>query len=121
MKPSAPADHREQKRFCNELSHESRARCAESGANRKFFLARRGARQQQMPDVGASNEQHEKRGAECDEKWPAHVADGDLVERQHLNAVIFVVDGVLSARAVAQRWRGPRSQCSVSLRLSVGR
>ena len=60
------AERREQQAFGEELPQEARAGCAERHPNGNFALPRGGAREQQVADVRARDQQHEQDDAEQD-------------------------------------------------------
>src|SRR5256885_1622967 len=60
----AAANQRQDHRFRDELPDESRATRAERSANRQLVLAYRRAREQEVRDVDAGEEEHERYGAE---------------------------------------------------------
>ena len=77
-----PAHQAEQHALEKQLSHQALPRRAERGADRHFFLAAGGTRQQQVGDIRAGDQQHERDRSEEHEHCPAHVAD-DLLEQRN--------------------------------------
>ncbi len=65
----------EQKTFGEQLTHQPGARCSERGANGGFVLALPGACHQEIRDIGASDQQHERYAAEEKQQSAAHLAD----------------------------------------------
>ena len=63
-----PTQHGQDQALRQQLSHQPDARGAERLANRHLPLAPRSARQQQVGDVGAGDQQHEPNRAEHDEE-----------------------------------------------------
>ena len=64
-----------------QLAQQPDAAGAESGTHGQLRLARRCAREEQVGDVCAGDEEHEADGAEQDEERRADVADHHVVER----------------------------------------
>ena len=62
--PDEPAAHREAQAFGQQLPNQAAATRAERQAHRHLAVPRRGARQQQVPEIRARDEQHEPCGAE---------------------------------------------------------
>ncbi len=62
-KTGGATQHSEQQALGQQLAHEPAPRCAERGSNRDFPLPSAGARQQQVGDVGARDQQHESNGS----------------------------------------------------------
>ncbi len=61
--PDRRGDQPDQHRFGQQLADDAPARRAERRADRDFAVAHRGARQQQVGDVGARDQQHQRHGA----------------------------------------------------------
>ena len=80
-RPSAAPDRRQEQALGQKLADEPRAPGAERRANGHLAVARRRAREHQVGDVGAGDEQHEPDRAEQHEQRDAHVAD-DVVEQR---------------------------------------
>ena len=80
-RPSVAADQAQQDRLGDELANQPRAARADRGAHRQLALPRRAARQQQVRDVGARDEQHQSDRAEQHQQRPLHVADDHLAQR----------------------------------------
>ena len=76
------AHRRQQQAFGEKLADEACAARAERGTDRDLFLSRERARQQEVCDVGARDQQDESDRAHQDEKRPAHAAD-NLIEKRH--------------------------------------
>jgi len=51
------------------------ASCAQGGTNGELFFARSGAGEQEIRDVCAGNEEHQRNGAEKHEEANAHFSD----------------------------------------------
>lgn len=75
------ADPRENKAFGDELPHHARGAGAECRADRDFALARSGAGQHQVGDVGAADQQHDADRTHQHEDHPAAAADHLVLER----------------------------------------
>ena len=84
-RPSSAAHETEQRAFGQQLPHEPLPARAERGADGDFLLARRRAREQQVRDVGARDEQHERHRAQHHEHRAAHVADDRFDERHDVD------------------------------------
>ena len=65
------------------MARQARAACAEREAQRNFLLPHRRARQQQVGDVRARDQQNERDRAEENEQGRFDVADELLVQRPH--------------------------------------
>ena len=79
--PPAAASMRDQRRFEQQLAHHPRSRCAHRGANRQLALPAGAARQQQVDDVAAGDQQHERHRAEQHEqRAPRRLRDQPVVE-----------------------------------------
>ena len=74
-RPAAPPSSAEQHAFGQQLPHQPLPAGAERGADRDFLLPPGGARQQQVRDVRAGDQQHQRHRAEQHEHRAAHVAD----------------------------------------------
>ena len=74
----AGAGHAEHHRLGDQLPQQPGAPGAERRADSQLPVPRRPAREQQVRDVAAGDEQHETNRAEQHEQWPAHVADDHL-------------------------------------------
>ena len=66
--PDEPAAHREAQAFGQQLPDQAAAARAERQAHRHLAVPRRGARQQQVAEIRARDEQHEPCGAEQHEE-----------------------------------------------------
>ena len=75
------AHHAEQHAVEEQLSDEAMPGRTERGADRQFFLAAGGAREQQVGDIRAGDQQHERDRSEEHEHCASHVAD-DLLESE---------------------------------------
>ena len=75
------AKQRDDQALGEQLAQQPRTAGAERGANRQLAVARRRARQQQVRDIRARDEQDERDGAEQDEERPAHFANQFHVQR----------------------------------------
>ncbi len=75
------AGEREQRPLGHELGEQAAAARAERGADRELLLPRLRAREQQVGEVGARDEQHEPDGALQDPERGRHVADDVVLER----------------------------------------
>ncbi len=96
-------------RLREELAHEAAAARAHRRAHGELPLARRGARQQQVRDVRAGDQQDEAHRAEQDEERRAHLSDHGLVQRAHGEAHALVRIGIGGGQARADGGRlGPR-------------
>ena len=80
--------------FGEELLSETFAAGAERGPERHFLLARGGAGEQEISDVGAGDEEHHDDRGEQREKRSANVGDGVLFEGDCDDAFVLVVVGV---------------------------
>ena len=84
------------------LGEELADQAAASGADRRahddLAAARRGARQQQIGDVGAGDEQHEAHRAEQHEQRLPRRADDGLMERRDAHALVAVAARVLGGQ-----------------------
>ena len=75
------AAQREQNAFGQKLTDDAPRTGAQRGADRNFFLAGHGARQQQIGHVGAGDQQDAGDRAEQDQQGAARVADHLLLQR----------------------------------------
>ena len=75
------ADRREEDALGQELLQQPAAARAQRRADRELFLTSEGAREQQVGDVGAGDQQDEADGAEQHQQRTADVADDLLVQR----------------------------------------
>src|SRR4029079_1306154 len=86
--PDQRTDRGEERALGEQLADDARARRAERQANRQLAFARRPASEEQVADVGASDEQKEKRGANGGpEHEPVVVAEVVLAERNTASGV----------------------------------
>ena len=84
--PSAPPTTARTALSVSSCLNESRARGAEGGANRDFATAAGSAREQEVGDVGADDEEHDAHRAEQDEERRSHLADDRAGEAHDLDA-----------------------------------
>ena len=104
------ADGRQQQAFGEQLANQAPAAGAERRADGDFTITPGGARQQEVRDVGAGDEQHDQhRGGEQLQRAP-HVADEQLLEREQADVPFrSIVD-----RHVGQGGEG-RFECGTRL------
>ena len=69
------ASDRQQNAFGEQLANQAAAAGAQGGANRKFSRASRGARQQEIRDIDARDQQHESDRAEQQHQERLHVSE----------------------------------------------
>ena len=84
--PASPAGDSQHAAFGEELTHQPAASGAERGAHGQLALPRRSAREQQVRDVGAGDQQDECDGAEQHEQRRPDVA-GQLLAQGTTRAV----------------------------------
>ena len=80
--PRDAAGGREHQAFGQHLAHQAAALGAERGAQADLALARRAARQQQVGDVDAGDEQHQRDRADQREQRRAQLADQLFLQRE---------------------------------------
>ena len=80
-RPSAAADQAEDHALGEQLADQAAATGAERGPHGDLALARRRAREQQVRDVHARDQQHEADGAEQQPERASQVADHRFVQR----------------------------------------
>ena len=78
--PTSTAAGREEQALGHELLHDARGTRAKGEPHRHFVLARRAALQQQVGDVGADDEQHQRADAEHHREQRRHPITGADVE-----------------------------------------
>ena len=116
--PSAAASDGDQRRFEQQLPRHPRSRCAHRRANRQLLLAAGAARQQQIDDVAAGDEQDEAHRAEQHEQRSARrVRNQPVVEAEHAHAPALV-----GFRILLPQPRGDRFELGGGLldRIAVG-
>ena len=106
--PERARDEREQQALGQQLAHQPAARGAERQAHRDLALADRGARQQQVRDVGARDQQHQPDDAQQQARGAHHVlaeagVDRGLRERQERHVAAGVVVRVLLGELARER------------------
>ena len=101
QQPETAADDAEDDAFGEELADEAAAGGAERAAHRHLAFARRRAREQQVGDVGAGDQQDEADGAEKHQHGLADVADHRLVERDRGEVEPLVAVRILRGEALA--------------------
>ena len=104
--PSSAAGEREQQAFGQQLTDDAAAACAEGASHQHFLLASERARQQQVRDVGARDQQDEADGADQDRDRLAYVAHDLLAQRDDAEGQAAV--GGIEIRMVAAEARGER-------------
>ena len=90
--------------FGEKLANDAHARGSERGANRDFFRARSGAREQEVRNVGASNEQDEANRAEENDQRRANVLNHLILQVNHVSADGGVGFGILLREARCNRF-----------------
>ena len=108
--PGGAAEQAEQHALGQQLADESLPARAERRADRDFLLPAGRAREQQIGDVGARDQQHERHRAEHDEHRDADVADDGLderddVDRERAVAFVFLANARGDRRHVVLRLR----------------
>jgi hypothetical protein len=93
-----------------ELPDDAAAARAEGDADGDLAPARGGAREQQVGDVGAGDEQHAADGSEEDVDRRAHVADDLVAERDQDDADGRVGVGVVALERAAMAVMSPRAR-----------
>jgi hypothetical protein len=94
QRPEGAGDHRQDEALEHELADDAAAAGAERGAHGDLVAARGAAREQQVGDVGAGDEEDEHdRDHEHDQRR-AHRRGVRLVEREHLDAAALLLLGV---------------------------
>jgi hypothetical protein len=111
--PQRGAEQGEDQTLGEELPDDAPAIRAERGPNGNLALSGRAARQQQVRDVGARNQEHERDRAREDEKGGPVLARQLFVERNDARAPACV------ARRKLRRERS-RDGCHLGLRLRDG-
>ena len=79
--PGDAAGDREQEALGHEMTNETSAAGAERAPHRHLLAPAERARQQQVGDVGAGDQQHERDGAEQDGERAPHFADHLFLQR----------------------------------------
>ena len=105
--PERPADDRQQQAFGEQLPDDSPVRGAERGPHRHLLAPPDRARQQQVGDVRAGDQQHEADGRHQHDQRSPHVADHLLAQRHDAEreAAVRRID-VRMTGAKARRQRG---------------
>ena len=83
----------EHERFGQHLASEPATAATERGANRDFPLSIAAAREQQIGDVGAGDQQHEDDGSEEDEQRRPHRRDQLIVHASHRKSLQLGISG----------------------------
>ena len=83
QRPARRAQQRNHGGFGEQLSHHAPARGAERQPRRNFLAPRQRADHQQVRDVGARDQQHQRHGASEDQQRRPHLADHRVLERRH--------------------------------------
>ena len=83
-------DQREQEALDEKLSRQPRRARSERGPHGDFPAPRRAAREQEIRDVGASDQQHERDGAQQDEQGWTNRSEDDRLERLDERAATVV-------------------------------
>ena len=73
--PATSTGDRKQDAFGEQLPRNTRGAGAQCAANREFAMPRAAARQKQVGNIGASDQEHESDGAEQKQERGANVAD----------------------------------------------
>ena len=98
------AGKREDQAFDEQLPDDRRRRCADGRANRQLSMARRAAREQQVGDVRAGDEQHEQHRAEQQPDAPLRAVAHEVVaELLDTHRPAFPALGTLLLEAGAER------------------
>ena len=106
------AEQRQQHTLGEQLLRDASAAGAERGAHRKLARARRAARELEIGDVRAGDEQHERDRAEHDEQTLANAADELVLERRTSAPVPAFVAGYSLSSCFAT---ADRSRCAAAI------
>ncbi len=104
-------NHAEQCRLGDELTRQASAACAQSSAYGNLTRPACAACQQQVREIGASNQQHHCHRRHKKDKWPALVSDNYFVETLKADAPRAIFLGI-----VFHQTRLRRLHCSLCLR-----
>ena len=81
------------------MPHDARLRGSQCAADGKFTATRRGARQEQVGDVRAGDQQHKSHGSEQYQERRADIAYQIVVQRNGVDPMVLVVLGILAGQA----------------------
>jgi hypothetical protein len=101
--PPARGSRAEQHTFGQQLLHDAPAAGAERSTQRDLLGPAVGAHQQQVGQVGAGDEQHQRDGAEQHQQRQPRVADQILLQRHDQRTPVLVLSGILLRQACGQR------------------
>ena len=99
--PSAPPARRHERALDEQLRRQPRASAAERRPHRELVLARRAARDQQVRDVDAGDEQQESDRAEQHEQRPPHLSTSRSARRSVTTLTALFVFGYSRSSAAA--------------------
>src|SRR5208283_1144108 len=71
--------------FAQQLAYNATPACAERGTNSNFAGSRSGAREKQVREVGAGDDEHEPDRAQKHQEGRANVADNQALKREQVN------------------------------------
>ena len=87
------------------MLHEATRVGADSDAHSEFFFAGGAAREEQIDNVGAGDEQDEADGGEQNEQALAHLRGGGILQRTNEDAEAFVLRGVGNGGPAIERFK----------------
>src|SRR5438105_4582187 len=89
----------QQKTFGQQLPHYARLRSAKRAAAGKLAPTRSRARQQQVGNIRAGDQQDESYSSKQYQQRRVHISHQIVVQRDRINTVLFVVLGILTREA----------------------
>ena len=95
QQPCRAARQRQQDVLGKQLARDARSRRPQRQPDGKLLLPRRASRQQQVGDIHAGNQQHERHGRQQRQHGGAKALDPELLEGGHRRAHIRIFLGVL--------------------------
>jgi hypothetical protein len=113
QQPHRAAERRQHQALGEELAHEPQAAPAHGGADRDFAVARGGAGEQQVRDVGATDQQHEAHRAEQHEQRGPYLPHHSLRQRDALG--LPAERGWIVVRVALREPAGQRQELGLEL------